>query len=158
MADITSKATIKGINQKTDRPFDWHVWEITFRDADAATGDFILLPEKYDTNTRILHGTGQTLVVSNATTCTINFNPGATVISTNVFTGLTSIVSALDLKTISQTSYTSNANVQCCPFNTDAGIVAGTSVGQLAVVITKTGTGTASPKLLVSALMGRVEY
>lgn len=158
MADITSKARIKGINQRWDRPFAWHVWEVTFNDADAATGDFILLPEKYDTNTRILQGLGQVLVVSNATTCTINLNPGATVISTGVFTGLTTIVSGLDLKTISQTVYTSNTNANCCAFNTDSGIVAGTSVGQLGIVITKTGTGTAVPKILVTALMGRVEY
>ena len=160
MADITARATIKGAHQVSDRPFGLHVWEVSWLDTGTSSGDVILLPDKFDKNSYCLGAYGQVVVISTGSVSnSVALQMGATPISTGTFANVVTPWTALDTTTISTNIQASSTAALLSAFQTDAGVVAGTSWGQFRILITKGGTaGSATPKVLIGALLGRVEY
>ena len=161
MADITAKARIRGERQANDRPISWHVWDISWNDADAASGDTILLPDVFSRSTFVLDARGQVVAVSGGSVSnSVAFTMGARVILTGVYTAVDTPWTGLStITTPGANIFTASGTSVFSSWFNSAGIIAGTSEARCGITITKGGTaGTLTPRVLVSLALGRIDY
>lgn len=163
MAEISSQVTFKAINQRIDRPFDWHVWELSFLQTLPATGDTILFPDRWDFVPQVLEYRVQKIVAFDVTTfpfdiqqVKINKSTGAV---TNISNGFAGVVAQT-----TDTSYPGSGTATWAGFSTDyianPTHIGGTHYAGLRISFgTRTGAGTAiTVRMLVAVLMGRTDY
>ena len=166
MADITSKCVVRGQSQSTERPFDWHVWDIEVPLAawtGGTTVDRVTMQETFDSETRIIAACAQVnLAGSSANTLLADFTMGLVtlpvgnpIVDTD-FSGTASFFSTVNclLTTAPQDTAVSSS---IGAFGT--GVTPGTNRRALRVGFTPGVSGpTTGLRMLVGLLMGRSKY
>lgn len=162
MADVTSKAIVKGIHQRVDRPFDWHIWEIQIANADFANGDTILLPDRWDFVPQVLQVWNQVIVASDAaTSASVDIGLGKILKTTGAYTNIANGFAGSDLKTVA-TTFPGSGTTTWASYSTDF-ISNPTHLGNLywagvRLTLNKVGAATTTVRFLPFILMGRNDY
>ena len=156
MADITQKMIIRGGHQYAGRPFDWHVWDVTFPEAAGpASGDDIVLPGRFDQNAVLLDVMTQVITAASATTFTFTAQAALRAIDGGAITGASAITGAINL--LAQGTARSSTTT---PFPTfGSGVTEGTNERIVKANLTAlTGTLSGDARFVIAALIGRSEY
>jgi len=161
MADITSLCTIKGANQHAERPFQWHVWDISIPSGTLteAQVDDVRMPERYRPGLAIMGVRTVVVTAGASSTSTILgvFETAVETIATGAIGSEDTLISSIDLESLGLRAATFSTldAVGSSLFN----ITEATQRGLFNLQITPAATLTDGDiRLLVGVLMGRVEY